>query len=364
MNKMNSIWPKISIITPSFNQGQYIEQTIQSIINQNYPNLEYIIIDGGSTDNTVEIIKKYESYISYWVSEKDEGQTDAINKGLEKSTGDIINWLNSDDYLAPNALHNIAASFKNAKIKCITTLVRNFDENGNEWDELTQQQPSNILYLTRTFNNQPGTFFRRSVWEAYCPLPNQLRYMMDQFLWFCFWLKNNEQYILVENYTTVFFRRHSTSKTVSSYSEIIYNCSGISFFNEHHLIYWSYFHETDLQKAIILSEYFFNSFNYNEKKVSFPKNVFDRNIKNEIFSNYLFVLIKEDYRLGKWKRLRKNLKFVDPTSLDEADKLVLENLNNSSRFSTVIKLYRNTYWLIARFYKKRFYKVIEKIRRG
>ena len=82
-----------SIITPSYNQGQYIEQTIQSVLNQNYPNLEYIIIDGGSTDNTVEIIKKYEKHLKFWVSEKDKGQANAINKGLQYCTGEIFNWI-------------------------------------------------------------------------------------------------------------------------------------------------------------------------------------------------------------------------------------------------------------------------------
>ena len=104
-------FPKISIITPSYNQGQYIEQTILSVIGQGYPNLEYIIIDGGSTDNTVEIIKKYSDKISYWISEPDKGQSDALIKGLEKCTGDIFNWINSDDYFEENSFFNIAQYF-------------------------------------------------------------------------------------------------------------------------------------------------------------------------------------------------------------------------------------------------------------
>ena len=97
--------PKISIVTPSYNQGQFLEDTILSVINQNYSNLEYIIIDGGSNDNSVEIVKKYENRLKYWISEKDFGQTHAINKGFKKSTGEMINWINSDDLLEPNALN-------------------------------------------------------------------------------------------------------------------------------------------------------------------------------------------------------------------------------------------------------------------
>lgn len=100
-------YPKLSVIVPSYNQGEYLEETILSIINQQYPNLELIIVDGGSTDNSVDIIKHYEKDISYWVSEKDKGQSDAINKGLQKATGEWIAWLNSDDCYREGALQYI-----------------------------------------------------------------------------------------------------------------------------------------------------------------------------------------------------------------------------------------------------------------
>ena len=101
-------WPRISIVTPSFTQGGFIEETIRSILLQGYPNLEYIIIDGGSKDESVEIIRKYEPWLSYWVSEADRGQSHAINKGLERCTGEVFNWINSDDLLWPDALREVA----------------------------------------------------------------------------------------------------------------------------------------------------------------------------------------------------------------------------------------------------------------
>lgn len=104
-------WPKISIVTPSYNQGHFLEETIRSVLLQGYPNLEYIIIDGGSTDASVQIIKKYEKWLTYWVSEKDKGQSHAINKGWSKATGDIIAYLNSDDIYLPNSLGYVAEAW-------------------------------------------------------------------------------------------------------------------------------------------------------------------------------------------------------------------------------------------------------------
>ena len=114
-----SPWRKISIVTPSFNQADFIEETIRSVICQGYPNLEYIIIDGGSTDGSVEIIKKYEEYLSYWVSEPDRGQAHAINKGISRITGDIFGWINSDDMLLPGSLSTIGKNHKGQEDKIL-----------------------------------------------------------------------------------------------------------------------------------------------------------------------------------------------------------------------------------------------------
>jgi glycosyltransferase involved in cell wall biosynthesis len=108
-----SEWPRLSIITPSYNQGKFLEATIRSVLLQSYPNLEYIVIDGGSTDASLEIIKKYENHLFYWQSQQDKGQADAINQGLEKSSGEIIGWINSDDVYVRGTFQKIATTFYN-----------------------------------------------------------------------------------------------------------------------------------------------------------------------------------------------------------------------------------------------------------
>jgi glycosyltransferase involved in cell wall biosynthesis len=104
--------PRFSVITPSFNQGQFIEETLRSVLDQAYPNLEFLVLDGGSSDNTVEILKRYDAKLSFWRSEKDAGQPAAINEGFQRATGDILCWLNSDDLHLPNTLSIVARLLK------------------------------------------------------------------------------------------------------------------------------------------------------------------------------------------------------------------------------------------------------------
>ncbi|MFH1131379.1 MAG: glycosyltransferase family 2 protein, partial [Pseudomonadota bacterium] len=164
-------WPKFSIITPSFNQGQFIERAIRSVLEQDYPNIEYIIIDGGSTDNTVDIIKKYSDQITYWESASDDGQPDAINKGLEHATGEIFAFINSDDYYYPNAFRAAARAFMQGdpddpERQWVVGIGDHFDENGNRlflWKPSPRWFVDRIMAVATNAVCQHACFWRHSL---------------------------------------------------------------------------------------------------------------------------------------------------------------------------------------------------------
>ena len=216
-------YPKISIVTPSFNHGQYIEDTILSVLNQNYPNLEYIIIDGGSTDNTVSIIKKYQKYITYWISEPDRGQTHAINKGFEKCTGDVFNWLNSDDYLEPGALNYIGSVFSNPTIDVLAARERRVDEKGNflNISEGTSIYKDLSDTIGRCHLDQASTYFKKDKLDHIFPLSEDLHYLMDAYMWMKYLLLHGQDNILQNEVVIVNFRMHSDSKTVAQRKKFV-----------------------------------------------------------------------------------------------------------------------------------------------
>lgn len=164
-------FPKISVVTPNFNQGDFIESTILSVIKQNYPNLEYIIIDGGSTDNSLEIIKKYDKHFTFWSSEPDSGMYQAINKGFKHSAGDIMCWINSDDVLWENALFKIANVFmNNHKVSWIQGLPSVINASGDLVAQRNQVFSQYFFYFNKHINQfsfvqQESTFWRRALWE-------------------------------------------------------------------------------------------------------------------------------------------------------------------------------------------------------
>lgn len=183
--------PKISILTPSFNQAQYIEQTICSVLDQGYPNLEYIIIDGGSTDGSADIIRKYEKHLAYWVSEKDKGQTHAINKGMSRATGDVRAYINSDDYYLPGAFQKVAEHFtEHPDTDLVHGRCRVVDDTGNKIDEWfgSIDRYEDILDIWKVWTKrrnyvQPEVFWSRRIAEKIGPFREELFFVMDYEYW-------------------------------------------------------------------------------------------------------------------------------------------------------------------------------------
>ncbi|HMS00388.1 MAG TPA: glycosyltransferase family 2 protein [Anaerolineales bacterium] len=186
----------ISIITPSFNQARYLEQTIQSVLGQDHPRIDYIVVDGASTDGSVEIIKKYsmesdsllsesqKHKIDWWLSEKDSGQAEAINKGLARATGEIVAWLNSDDYYLPGAVSAAVKVFEeNPDVVLVYGNILAVDEHGNPFNTLTYKQLSLQDLLCFQIIGQPAVFFRREVLEKTGMLDPTFHFLLDHHLW-------------------------------------------------------------------------------------------------------------------------------------------------------------------------------------
>ncbi len=174
----------VSIITPSFNQARYLQQTIQSVLSQNYPRIEYIVVDGASTDGSVDIIKKYEDKLVWWVSEKDSGQAEAINKGLARATGEIVAWLNSDDFYLPNTISAAVKVFdENPEVALVYGNMFAVDEGGDPFNTLTYRQLSLQDLLCFQIIGQPAVFFRREVLEQTGSLDPAFHFLLDHHLW-------------------------------------------------------------------------------------------------------------------------------------------------------------------------------------
>ncbi len=177
----------VSIITPSFNQARYLEQTIQSVLGQDYPRIEYTLIDGASTDGSTDIIKKYADRLARWVSEKDSGQADAINKGLSRATGEIVAWLNSDDYYLPGVVSSAVRVFEeHPGVALIYADMLAVDEIGNPFNTLKYRQLSLQDLLCFQIIGQPAVFFRRELLAKTGLLDPDFHFLLDHHLWIRF----------------------------------------------------------------------------------------------------------------------------------------------------------------------------------
>lgn len=177
--------PKISVITPSYNQGEFIEKTIRSVLLQGYPHLEYIVMDGGSKDNSVEIIRKYSPWLAYWVSEKDGGQCNAINRGWDIATGEVLHWLNSDDTLLPGAISAVAQEFAKAPdVQVVSGVCSMTNIDGVEFDAKPPID-FDLEYLLKGGKcpGQPTVFMRSSLVQKVGKLNEQLNNSLDWEYW-------------------------------------------------------------------------------------------------------------------------------------------------------------------------------------
>ncbi len=204
----------VSIVTPSFNQGQFLERTIQSVLEQNYPNIQYIIIDGASTDNSLEIIHRYQSRIDYWISKPDHGQTDAINKGFAMAKGEILAWINSDDTYQPGAVLQAVESLVNhPEVAGVYADADFIDEKERKIGKFPSAQ-TDYARLRRGYVHIPQQtfFFRRSFWEKVAPLDITFNFAMDYDLWVRLAKLAPLIYLPGRNWAN--FRLHSNSKTI------------------------------------------------------------------------------------------------------------------------------------------------------
>ncbi|MBK6645907.1 MAG: glycosyltransferase [Anaerolineales bacterium] len=174
----------VSIITPSYNQAKYLEQTILSVLNQDHPRIEYIVMDGASTDGSVDIIKKYAGRLVHWESEKDKGQADAINKGFARATGEIIAWLNSDDYYLPGTIRTVVKVFEeNPDVVLVYGNMLAVDENGKTFNTLNYKQLTLEDLLCFQIIGQPAVFMRRSALQKTDGLDSTFHFLLDHLLW-------------------------------------------------------------------------------------------------------------------------------------------------------------------------------------
>jgi len=216
MSESFSSLPLVSIVTPSFNQAKFLEETIRSVLDQDYPHIEYILIDGGSTDGSVEIIRKYAHRLAYWVSEKDRGQTDALNKGFAAANGSILAWINSDDTYQPGAIRSaVDYLISHPRVGLVYGDLNFINERGEIVGKFPAAQ-TDLARLRRGYVHipQPAAFFRTDLWKKVGPLDPSFYFAMDYDLWVRLAGLSDLQYLPGQVWAN--FRLHSSGKTMAA----------------------------------------------------------------------------------------------------------------------------------------------------
>jgi glycosyltransferase involved in cell wall biosynthesis len=211
--KQGEAWPRITVVTPSYNQSPYLEATIRSVLGQGYPHLEYFIMDGGSTDGSVEIIRRYAPWIDWWVSERDEGQAAAINRGFGRASGEIIAWLNSDDLYLPGTLWAVAAVFRdNPAVRLVYGEGWYIDEQGERIQpcHFVRRRFTRLYQLNKDPLLQAASFWTRELWQGVGPLDTQLNWVFD-WDWYIRARQHTPFHYLPRH--LAYYRVHSQAKT-------------------------------------------------------------------------------------------------------------------------------------------------------
>lgn len=320
-----------SIITPSLNQGSTIKQTIDSVESQCYPYLEHIVVDGNSTDSTLVILKKQQTSLSNLIIEPDNGQSEAINKGLKLANGDIMNWLNADDYYEPEALTVVAKAFENSAANVVAGRSRIFQEDKTVgYTRGTDVYPGN---LAKTIGwariDQPETFFRKQAWDEVGLLNEQLHYTMDREWWMRYLYHFGLEGIVKIKDVVVNFRLHEHSKTVSSKAK---------FHIEHDTIFY-------ILSTVLRDNETENLLRSNLKlDLSIDSRVrlwTNREVVQNSLNYYLLKRAEVLYYQGELGLCRDFIRFINPSSLAIEDRSLLNRIKMRSKLPrSIIALFR------------------------
>jgi len=336
--------PKITIVIPSFNQGAFLEETILSVLNQGYQNLELIIIDGGSTDNSVEIIKKYEKHLKYWVSEKDKGQSHAINKGLSKSSGEVFNWLCSDDTLASGSLERVGKAFRDHPgLLCYSGGLRKF--NGQETLELYEPLLQGTLEntLRKRVIKQPSIFYGREALVKMGPLNEKLHFVMDVDWLLRFLFLFGTERIFEENDQVIAnYRLHPQSKTITTIDKFTSEDSALLYSIAKLKGMTRYLHALDLKRESL--------------EIEFPSNCL-LGVENEVVNHLLFwFCLRKSTMLYK----KSDFKFAKIFLSEISDQEIKLEEEEKAHLFFLNKYVRGKSWLLFCLYRAYEWKIKKK----
>jgi len=298
-----------------------------------------MIFDGGSTDDTVEIIKKYDKWISYWESKKDEGQSDAINKGLEKSTGEIFNWINSDDYYNEDTFQIISKNFNSDKKDLIVGNYRYFEDN-NEKNEKTidfRLRESLEESIAFVLINQPSSFFRLAVFKELGGLNENLNFVMDQDIWKKYLYKHGQEKIKIIDSELTHFRIHSDSKTFMN-----------EFNSEYMNIYYSIAVQSGMEKqAVFFKSIYGNGFNDNYK-FNFELTENNLLLSKKVINSLIYYKARNAFTNEDQCLFKKCIEVIESEYLNEKQKNYLKNLKIKNmikelKLDPLLKLWTNIF---------------------